>query len=168
MTTRSRTTAASSFETREQAERAVNELHRAGFTDEYVGWARRDTEAPAGTKDVADDVASGAAAGAVTGGVLGAAGAAVGMALIPGVGPFLAGGYLATILTTAGVSAAAGGLLGGLAGLGFEEGEARHYEDEFKSGRTIVTVNAPGRYDEAMDILRRNGGRGYGADGTVR
>jgi hypothetical protein len=168
MTTRSRTTAACTFETREQAERAVADLHQAGFMDEHVGWARRDTDAPDGTRDVADDAAAGAAAGAVTGSVLGAAGAVAGMALIPGVGPFLAGGYLATILTTAGVSAAAGGLLGGLAGLGFEEGEARHYEDEFKSGRTIVTVNAPGRYDEAMAILRRNGGRGYGADDLTR
>jgi hypothetical protein len=161
MTTRQREWVAGSFGSREEAERAVDALHAAGFREEEVGWAARDQDAPTGTKDVSDDVAKGASAGAVTGGALGAAGAAVGMALIPGIGPFLAGGYLGTILITAGASAAAGGLLGGLAGMGFEEGEARHYDEEFKAGRTVVTVRAGGREAEALEILRRHGGHSY-------
>jgi uncharacterized protein (TIGR02271 family) len=41
--------------------------------------------------------------------------------------------------------------------MGIPEDEAEYYEGEFKSGRTIVTVKADGRYDEASNILRRFG-----------
>jgi hypothetical protein len=41
--------------------------------------------------------------------------------------------------------------------LGIPEEEARFYEGEFHLGRTLVTVQAPGRYEEARDILRRHG-----------
>ena len=82
-------------------------------------------------------------------------------------GPFIAGGLLATVLTGAGVGAAAGGLIGGLTGLGLSEDEAKHYEGEFKAGRPVVTVNAGDRYSEAADILRRSGGRGYESAGAA-
>ena len=154
------------FESREHADRALTDLRGAGFRDDDIGWAMRHEEAPEGTKDVSGDVAGGATAGAVTGGILGAAGAAAGMALIPGIGPFIAGGYLATILTTAGVSAAAGGVLGGLAGAFADEHEKQFYEDEFKAGRPIMTVNDPTRRDEASDILRRSGGYDYASRTT--
>lgn len=152
-TTRPRT-AAATFGSRDEAERAVDRLRDAGFDNEQIGWAMRDGESPEG----ANDVAKGATTGAVTGAGLGAAGAAVAMALIPGVGPFLAGGYLGTVLTAAGVSAAAGGLLGGATGLGFDEDETQHYEDALKGGRGVVTVQAGDRYTEAADILRDSGG----------
>ena len=147
-------TAAATFGSRDEAERAVDRLRDAGFDNEKIGWAMRDGDTPEGAKDVA----KGATAGALTGAGLGAAGAAVAMALIPGVGPFLAGGYLGTVLTTAGVSAAAGGLLGGVTGLGFDEDETRHYEDALKGGRAVVTVQAGDRYTEAADILAECGG----------
>lgn len=168
-TTTRRRTAAATFDSRDDAERAVDRLRDAGFDSERIGWAMRQGDTPEGAEDVSKDVAGGATAGALTGAGLGAAGAAVGMALIPGIGPFIAGGYLATILTTAGVSAAAGGLLGGLAGLGFDEGETRHYEEAFKGGRAVVTVDAGDRYTEAADILRDSGGDTYRAsDAEVR
>ena len=153
--------AASVFESREHAERALGDLRDAGFRDEEIGWAMRHEEAPEGTRDVSDDVAAGATAGAVTGGALGALGAAAGMALIPGIGPFLAGGALGTILITAGASAAAGGLLGGLAGMGFGEDEARFYDEEFRAGRPVMTVNAGERADEAREVFLRHGGYDY-------
>jgi len=53
--------------------------------------------------------------------------------------------------------AAIAGLAGALIGLGIPEEEAHYYEGEFKAGRTLVTVRAPGRYEEAHDILRRFG-----------
>lgn len=147
----------SAFESREHADRALADLRKAGFEDQQIGWASRHDETPEGTQDVA----SGAAAGAVTGGVLGGLGAAAAMALIPGVGPFIAGGALATILVTGGASAAAGGLLGGLMGLGATEEESKFYDDEFKAGRPIMTVDAGDRHQEASDIFRRSGGYDY-------
>ena len=169
MTTQRTRTAAATFESRDQAERAVDRLRQAGFSDDQVGWAMRGEDKgdrPGGT----EDAAKGAGTGALAGGALGAAGAAAAMALIPGIGPFLAGGYLGTVLIAAGGAAAAGGLLGGLTGMGMDEDEAKHYDEQFRSGRVVVTVNAGDRYTEAADILRDSGGQTFqpGATGATR
>jgi hydrogenase maturation factor len=89
------------------------------------------------------------------------------MTLIPGVGPFLAGGYLGTVLIAAGGGAAAGGLLGGLTGMGMDEDEAKHYDEQFRAGRVVVTVNAGGRYTEAADILAASGGQTFRQGGIA-
>src|SRR5205807_9335680 len=105
----------------------------------------------------AKDVADAAAAGALTGGAAGAlAGGALAAIMLPAVGPALVGGLLAALLGSS-VGAAAGGLLGVLIGLGIPEEEARYYDREFQAGRTIVTVRADDRYDEAAATLRRHG-----------
>jgi hypothetical protein len=166
----------SAFERREHADQALSDLQDAGFRQDDIGWAMRQEEAPEGTKDVSDEVAKDAGAGAVTGGVLGGLGAAAAMALIPGVGPFLAGGALGTILITAGASAAAGGLLGGLIGMGAEKDEAEFYDREFQAGRPVMTVTGSDRDEEARAIFRRRGGYDYASrqaagttpSGTVR
>ena len=41
MTTQRSRTAVSAFESRDQAERAVDRLRQAGFSEEQVGWAMR-------------------------------------------------------------------------------------------------------------------------------
>ena len=171
MTTERRRPTISAFESRDHAEKALGGMRDAGFRDEEIGWASRHDEAPEGVEDKGDDVAGGATAGALTGAGLGALGAAAGMALIPGLGPFLAGGYLGTILITAGASAAAGGLLGGLAGMGVDEDEAKFYDEEFRSGRPVMTYTGD-RHDEARDIFQRHGGYDYesrrgGTTGTM-
>ena len=71
----------------------------------------------------------------------------------------IAGGVLASILASAAGGAAVAGLAGALVGLGIPEDEADYYENEFKSGRTIVTVKTTTRQDDARRIL--NGYRGY-------
>lgn len=155
-----RQTAVGVFPNREDAERAVDALHRAGFSDKQIGLAARDgdkherMQTTGGTDTKADEGGiTGALAGAGIGGVLGAA--AVG--LIPGIGPVIAAGALAGILGGAAAGAATGGLVGWLSGQGIPEEEAREYESEFKAGRTLVTVQADGRYDEAVAILQRSG-----------
>jgi hypothetical protein len=167
MTSERRGHVVSAFERREDADRALSDLRGAGFRDDEIGWATRHEEAPEGTNDVSDDVAKGATAGAVAGGILGTAGAAAGMALIPGIGPFIAGGYLATLLTVGGASAAAGGVLGGLAGMFADKDEAKFYENEFKSGRPIMTVRAGERDREAQEIFHRSGGYDYASRRTT-
>jgi hypothetical protein len=52
-------------------------------------------------------------------------------------------------------------MLGGAAGLGFDEGETGHYEEALKGGRAVVTVRAGERYTEAADLLRECGGETY-------
>jgi uncharacterized protein (TIGR02271 family) len=55
--------------------------------------------------------------------------------------------------------------------MGLSKEEAEYYEGELKAGRTIVTVNAGSRRDEALHILRQHGGysmnRGAAAGGVM-
>jgi len=149
------------FEDRLAAEEAVDELEHSGFSKDEVGFAIRGADAveggmitdASGTKDK-QGALSGAATGAVAGGVLGALAAV----LIPGVGPVLAAGILASALGFAGAGAAVGGILGAMTGLGVSQDEALYYEEQFNSGKAIVTVRAGDFADKAVTILRRHGG----------
>jgi uncharacterized protein (TIGR02271 family) len=152
-----RSTVVGVFRDRDLADRAIDELHRLGFSDDEIGFAVRDGDSTIGVDNEPGDAGSGAVTGAIAGaGVGGFIGAAVAL-LIPGFGPVVAGGILASILGGAVVGAAAGGILGALVGLGVPEEEARYYENEFNAGNIIVTVKAGTRYDEARQILFRNG-----------
>jgi len=136
----------------------VEELHRLGFRDDQIGFMMRGAEGT--TVDTSDDAGNrageSATGGIVTGGLIGGALAAASL-LIPGVGPVLAGGILATIIGGAAAGGAVGGLLGMLVGSGIPDEEARYYESEFNEGRILVTVNAGGRYQEVRDVLVRHG-----------
>jgi hypothetical protein len=59
------------------------------------------------------------------------------------------------VLTGAAAGAAGGGILGALIGLDIPEEQARHYQREFHSGRSLVTVRAGDRHDEAVAILQQ-------------
>ena len=78
-------------------------------------------------------------------------GAAVAL-LIPVIGPAFAGGILVTVFSAA-LGAVTGGMLGALVTLGVPEEQARHYEEEFKAGRTIVTVKTEDQQQEVLDIM---------------
>jgi uncharacterized protein (TIGR02271 family) len=104
----------------------------------------------------AEGAATGALGGGVLGGVIGLL-AGVGALAIPGVGPIIAGGTLASTLAGAGIGAAAGGLIGALAGMGIPEEDARHFDQGFQAGGTLVTVNAGSRDDEARELLYETG-----------
>ena len=162
MATNTRQTIVGVFENRADAERAVDQLHQAGFRDDQIGFATQGGETDAGGRTIAEggtgEAGEGAAKGAVSGGIIGGILGALATGLIPGIGPVIAGGLLAGILGGAAVGAATGGIFGALVGsMGVPEEEARYYEGEFKSGRTLVTVKADGRYDEAYAILQRAG-----------
>ena len=148
------------FADRTEAERVIDELRQQGFAEGDIGYAirergahdRPDVEAPA------PEVAAGSAGtGALTGGLLGGLIGAAAAFAVPGIGPVLAGGILASALGGAAIGAAAGGLLGGLVAIGVPEREAAHYEREFQAGRAVVTVRADGRADAARETMRRHG-----------
>ena len=161
MTMTDRSTVVGVFERRSEADAAIYELQRAGFRDDQIGFIVRNEDTGAATTVEDGDTsegAPGAAVGAVSGGIIGGViGAAVAL-LIPGIGPAIAGGILVTVLGGAAIGAAAGGIVGALVGMGVPEEEAHYYAGEFHSGRTLVTVKAEGRQQEAINILHRNGG----------
>lgn len=160
------TTVVGVFQDQQHAREAVQDLRNAGFREDQIGLISHDVTsksatATAGTNRPAKDTAAGtgAVAGAATGagvGALWALGIAAGV--LPAIGPVIAGGIFASILASAAGGAAAGGLIGALIGLGLPEEEAAYYEGEFKGGRTLVTVRAENRSDEARTIIRRHGG----------
>jgi hypothetical protein len=135
-----------------QARRAVDELHRAGYSGEEIGYLTR-ASANRPSEDTGTFIANSAVEGGLVGGLIGAAAAL----LIPGIGPVLAGGILAAALGGAAIGAAAGGVIAALVNIGVPEDEAHFYQKELEAGRTIVTVKSPTGYADALNILRRNG-----------
>jgi hypothetical protein len=156
------------FANRTDAEAAIRDLKTSGFTEERIGIAMQDHREGADLAErTGSEVAEGAATGAVSGGILGGVIGLLGSLLIPGVGPIVVGGLLASALTGAGIGAAAGGLIGALVGMGVPETDARHFETGLGSGRVLVTVNAFTRSDEVVDIFRRRGAD-FGPSGSER
>jgi hypothetical protein len=161
---RERTTIVGVFEDRAKADEAIRELLAAGFPQDQMGVVMRHTEEDERAWKEAHHHAaeahagSGAAAGALTGLGIGAlAGVGVLAGVIPVIGPAIAAGSLGVILSNAAAGAGIAGLVGALVGAGIPEHEASYYNEEFQAGRTIVTVNADDRADEATQILRGHG-----------
>ncbi len=162
------------FSHHRDAEAALMELRDSGFPMNQVSLIAKDSgdrlpgvntgvnhnNVAAQTK--ADE---GAKAGAATGGVLGGLGGllvGLGALAIPGVGPVIAGGAIATALATTvaggAIGAAAGGLTGGLIGLGIPENRARLYSDRFNRGDYLVIVDGTDeQIHHAEAILKRRG-----------
>src|SRR5688500_5467044 len=96
------------FDDRAQAERAIDELRRLGVTDAHLSFLSRHggglttAAGDAAAEDAADGAGKGALAGAGVGALFGIA-----AALIPGVGPFITAGALASALGAVGGGAVA-------------------------------------------------------------
>jgi uncharacterized membrane protein len=104
------------------------------------------TRAEAESEDVS--AGEGAAVGAVWGGLVGLA-----ALLIPGVGPFIAGGALFAALTGAVTGAVVGGIAAALIDFsGLPEDEARGYEEQVRAGKTLVAVKA--RDEDSAEVRR--------------
>ena len=156
------------FHERRNAEMAIADLERAGFRDDQIGFASHgDTTLAAGKAGdtaVTTDTGSGSGAlsGAMTGGVIGGVLGALASLAIPGVGPVVAAGFLGPILggaaAGAGIGAVGGGLVGGLVTTGVSEEDARYYDEQFRGGRSLVTVRAGDRAAEARAIIQRHDG----------
>lgn len=157
------------------AEQTVADLRRAGIPAEQIGLLVRDSEGvvreTGGTG--AERAGTGAAIGAAGGGVVGAIGGwmiGVGALVLPGIGPVIAGGFVATALGTAVAGAAAGAAAGGVAGmlisLGIPRDEARDLESEVRQGHVLLTVRTL-EPRETLEIIERHGGRTRAQGGSA-
>ena len=156
------------FDNSDRARDAFERLRDSGIPTQDISVVARSADTQADvtrveTTDTGGDAASGAAAGAVGGGVLGGlAGLLVGVGAlaIPGIGPIVAAGPIATTLAGAGIGAAAGGLVGALVGAGVPEEEARMYETGVQRGGILVAATVPtGMELAARDIMNAAGAR---------
>lgn len=149
------------FDNFEDAAEAVRALEHSGIaSDEISVLANRTGD---GFDDVDDDnAAEGAGAGAGIGALLGGAGgllAGLGAIVIPGLGPVIAGGWLAATaigaVTGAALGGAAGGIIGSLVEAGVPEGDAHAYAEGVRRGGTLVTLRTDDAHaDRADEILR--------------
>ncbi|HHY13721.1 MAG TPA: hypothetical protein GX526_03665 [Thermoanaerobacterales bacterium] len=145
------------FSSEDQAESAVNEMRDSGFNDEEISIVAKDSSQQENLEQ--DDTTMGMdfRGGTTTGGVLGGlAGLALGAGAltIPGLGPIIAMGPIAGMLS----GAAIGGVTGGLVDWGVPEDRGKHYEEKVKEGHILTAVRTDDRkVDKAADILRENG-----------
>jgi hypothetical protein len=141
------------FDSYSQAKAAVEALEQAGFTTSEVSLVSRYRD----DNTLADDNASAAATGATAGAAIGGGGgllAALGIIAIPGIGPLVAAGVLATTLVGAAGGATLGGLIGALTNAGVSEEDAHVYSEGVRRGSSLVTVTADDRrVSEAQAIL---------------
>ncbi len=86
-----------------------------------------------------DQAAQGAAIGGVAGGAAGLL-AGLGMVTIPGLGPVVAFGWLASTIVGAGTAAAAGGAIGAAAGAGPRSVGDTDYTSAVRRGGAVVAV----------------------------
>ncbi|MCU0535773.1 MAG: general stress protein [Hydrococcus sp. Prado102] len=167
--------AVGTFSSKREAQAALNELRNSGFAMDKISVLAKDTDrneqvAGIGVTDRDDikdrgdtEAQEGAGIGATAGTVLGGAGGLlVGLEalIIPGVGPFLAAGTIATTLAGAGIGAAAGAIVGALTGLGIPEEDAKAYDQRISQGDYLVILEGTeAEIDRAGSILRNGGVR---------
>jgi hypothetical protein len=159
------------YSTNSAAERAVDQLIAAGFSNQDVSVLMADRK---GSKDFAAEKNTKAPEGATTGvGVGGAVGgtlgllAGIGALAIPGVGPLIAAGPIMGALAGLGVGGAVGGLVGALVGLGIPEYEAKRYEGRVKDGGVLLSVHcdSSNEVSRAKDILKATGAEDISSSG---
>jgi uncharacterized membrane protein len=162
------------FDDRTQAERAIAELRRTGISEKEMSIVSRrpdDVEVKAAPADdkAGERIGKGALAGAGVGTLFGLAALA-----IPGVGPFITAGVLASALGATGGAVAAGAIVGGTSGAlagafskaGYSKEEAEYFGSTVERGGVLVAVDADDVSAERLrSELTRLGGRTYsGAD----
>src|SRR6478672_10513996 len=89
-----------------------------------------------GVDDRAEGAAKGAGIGATVGGVAGLL-AGLGMIAIPGIGPVVAAGWLASTAAVAAAGGVTGGILGALTEMGVSNEDAHVYAEGVRRGGTL-------------------------------
>ena len=147
------------------AQRAVTRLEAAGLpqadlsivannSDNWYGADKKVDRDRDGTDDRAEGAATGAGIGAGIGGVAGLL-AGLGLLAIPGLGPVVAAGWLASTALGATAGAATGGMVGALTQAGVSEEEAPLYAEGVRRGGTLVSARVPeadrARFESMLD-----------------
>ncbi|MEP9360015.1 general stress protein [Sphingomonas sp. KR3-1] len=161
------------FDDYSDAQTAVTELERIGVPHDDLSIVANNAHGTHGA-DRADndginddgDVTRGASAGAAIGGVGGLL-AGLGLLAIPGLGPIVAAGWLASTAVGAAIGgvggAATGGIVGALKNAGHSDEEAGVYAEGVRRGGTLVSARVEdalvGETEAVLD-----GNRGVSAD----
>jgi hypothetical protein len=181
------------YDTYEAAAEAVRDLLEAGVPHRDISLVSNNSENWYSTnsdrgrmttttvdrdRDGRDDRVEGAEAGAGIGGVAGGIiGLLTGLGLmaIPGVGPVVAAGWLASTAAGAAAGGATGGIIGALTQAGTNEEDANAYAEGVRRGGTLVSARVPdadrARYEAILDrssVNIRNRGTAWRNEGWQR
>ncbi len=142
------------FDSDHQAEQAVHELRRSGFSDNEISVVGPDSgkHGQQGQHGGADGVGNGATWGAGIGGTAGLL-ATAGALAIPGFGPIIALGPLAGTLT----AVAGGGIAGALVDFGIPHDQSKHYEQDVKHGKFLAVLKTAQDAHKAERCLKDQG-----------
>jgi hypothetical protein len=150
------------FDDYDDAVDAVTRLKEAGIPDAQISLiSGREEQRSSTTSAADDDDVSDAGKGAAIGGAIGGGAgllAGLGMLAIPGLGPVVAAGWLASTLAGLAAGATTGGLIGALTDSGLSEDEAHAYAEGIRRGGTMVSVRVDDALaPRALDILDDEG-----------
>lgn len=155
------------FDTHEEAQRAVNDLRSLGLGDHdlsVLAHHKGTTTTRSGDGEVTDEEHRNVLRGVLGGGALGA-GLGVAALAIPGVGPVAAAGAIAAaaVPEAMGIGAVVGAIGGTLNETltkhGVSEDDAGYYNDRFKDGGVVITVEDTRiNSEDVREVLYRNGG----------
>jgi hypothetical protein len=151
------------YDTYADAQAAVRGLETAGVPHSDISIVANNSDNWFGTDkkvdrdgDGVDDRAEGAGKGAGIGaGLGGAAGllAGLGLLAIPGLGPVVAAGWLASTALGAAAGAATGGVVGALTQAGISKEDAPLYAEGVRRGGTLVSARVPDADRARLDAI---------------
>ncbi len=157
------------YDTRTAAESALSDLRSSGFSQDDISILAQDADGShAGkideTQYVEEAAGAGAVGGTVAGGTIGLL-VGLGALFVPGIGPVIAVGALASALGStalgAGIGAAAGAATGGLtaalSSAGLDDTDANLYAEGVRRGGTLLMLSADdAAADRAAEIMDRH------------
>lgn len=141
------------FDSPAEAHRAVADLEERGYSSQDVSLITRGKESELDASrliDQGDQMEKNAAVGAAAGATLGLL-ASSALFIIPGIGPVVFAGAMASGIT----GGLVGGVVGAMSGWGIKPDYIRHYEQEVRDGKTLIVVTGGARrLAEAQSLLQ--------------
>lgn len=132
-----------SYDSYDTALSVVEQLEAAGVPSRDVSLVGRHR------KSGESNAAEGAGIGAGVGGAAGLL-AGLGMLAIPGIGPVVAAGWLASTAAGAVAGAAAGGIVGSFTSAGVDKDEAEYHAETVRRGGTVIAVRAEPEHEATI------------------
>ncbi|WP_332684795.1 general stress protein [Bosea sp. (in: a-proteobacteria)] len=139
-----------SYETYATARSVVEQLEASGVASADISLVGRDEAVVDPDRD--SNAGEGAGIGAALGGAAGLL-AGLGMIAIPGVGPVVAAGWLASTAAGAVAGGAAGGIVGAMTSAGVDERDAHYYAETVRRGGSVVSVRASDSQVAAVEAI---------------
>ena len=128
------------YESHDAARRVVNELEKAGFPSSSISLlANKSVSDQYADVEDASEAGTGAGVGAAVGGAAGLL-TGLGLLAIPGLGPVVAAGWLASTALGAVAGGVTGGLVGALIDADVPEDHAHVYSEAVRRGGTLLSV----------------------------